>query len=370
LNTGAGDLLEDLGFNRNTILSRLDQEPLNPFRSTYRYSNFGYTEAGEAAAKAADTTWEDLAQKTLFQPLGMTRSSYRHKDYLAYENRAYLHVRVGDPADKIWQAKYDRDPDAEAPAGGASASINDLARYIRLQLNEGRSGNAQIVDQVALAVTHEPQIIRGPPASPKARGHFYGLGWNVSYDDKGRVRLGHTGAFNLGAATNITIMPGEAVGIAVLTNGEPIGVPEAIAETFFDVAQNGAPTVDWLGFMGRVFERMRQDERATAATGAAPADAKPARPSTDYTGVYASSYYGPLTVRTEGDGLVMSLGPKASPTTFPLKHVDGDRFVFETIGENANGLSDATFAMSPAGSATSITLGFYDTAGLGTFRRQ
>jgi CubicO group peptidase (beta-lactamase class C family) len=370
LSTGAGDLLEDLGFDRDTILSRLVQQPLTPFRSTYHYSNFGYTAGGEAAAKAASASWEDLAQTTLFGPVGMERASYRHRDYLRRENKARPHVRVGDPTEKVWQAKYDRNADAEAPAGGASASINDLARFLRLQLNEGRFEGTQVADSDALAATHQPQMISGPPSSPEARGHFYGLGWNVSYDDKGRLRLGHSGAFNLGAATNITMIPGEELGIAVLTNGEPIGAPEAIAETFMEIAQNGEPTIDWLGFTGGIFARMRQEESAGAATGEAPADAAPARRSAAYAGIYENRYYGPLAVAAEGDSLVMRLGPPASPTMFALKHVDGDRFVFQTIGENANGLSNATFEVGPAGTALNVVLDFYNTHGLGTFRRR
>jgi CubicO group peptidase (beta-lactamase class C family) len=35
LHTGAGDLLEDLGFDRDYILGHLDQQPLDPFRSSY-----------------------------------------------------------------------------------------------------------------------------------------------------------------------------------------------------------------------------------------------------------------------------------------------------------------------------------------------
>ena len=85
-----------------------------------------------------------------------------------------------------------------------------------------------------------PQVIPGPPRLPTARASFYGFGWNVSYDDEGRARIGHSGAFDLGAATNVTFMPGENLGIVVLTNGMPIGVAEAIgAAFFFDVAQNG-----------------------------------------------------------------------------------------------------------------------------------
>jgi CubicO group peptidase (beta-lactamase class C family) len=49
LRTGSGDLLEDLGFDRDYILSNIDQQPLDPFRSTYHYSNFGYTAGGRQA---------------------------------------------------------------------------------------------------------------------------------------------------------------------------------------------------------------------------------------------------------------------------------------------------------------------------------
>lgn len=369
LATGAGDLLEDLGFDRDTILSRLVQQPLKPFRSTYQYSNFGYTEGGEAAAKAAGMEWEELADTALFKPLGMTRSSYRRSDLLTHDNRARLHVRVGDPSEKRWQAKYDRDADAEAPAGGASGSINDLARFLRLQLNEGRFGNVQLVDSTALGDTHKPQVISGRPANPNARAQFYGFGWNVSYDENGRARVGHSGAFDLGAATNIAMMPGEDLGIVVLTNAQPIGAAESISETFLDIVRNGRPTVDWLGFLGQVFAGMREQETARAASGAVPTDAEPARPAADYAGVYQNSYFGPLTVKADGNGLAMVLGPAEGPTTLPLRHIDGDRFVFETIGENAIGLSNATFKPGPTGAISSVTLDYYDVAGLGTFTR-
>ena len=70
LRTGAGDLLEDLGFDRAYILSHIAQQPLDPFRSTYHYSNFGYTAGGIAAAVAAGKGWEELAEEVLFKPAG------------------------------------------------------------------------------------------------------------------------------------------------------------------------------------------------------------------------------------------------------------------------------------------------------------
>jgi CubicO group peptidase (beta-lactamase class C family) len=209
LHTGAGDLLEDLGFDRDYILSHLDQQPLDPFRSTYHYSNFGYTAGGIAAAAAAAKRWEDLADDVLFKPAGMTSASYRHADYLAHEDRGHIHKRLKDGT---WAALYDRDPDAQAPAGGASASLNDMMRFLRLQLGKGTLDGKKIVDADALAQTHVPQIISAPAAAPAARAGFYGFGWNVAYDDEGRTRISHSGAFELGTGTNITFLPGEDLG--------------------------------------------------------------------------------------------------------------------------------------------------------------
>lgn len=82
LGTGSGDLLEDLGFDRSYILAHLNQQPLDTFRTSYHYSNFGYTEGGQAVADAMKMSWEDLADEILFKPLGMSSTSYRHADAL------------------------------------------------------------------------------------------------------------------------------------------------------------------------------------------------------------------------------------------------------------------------------------------------
>jgi CubicO group peptidase (beta-lactamase class C family) len=367
LHTGAGDLLEDLGFDRTYILSHLDQQPLDPFRVTYHYSNFGYTAGGIAAAVAAGKSWEDLADEALFKPAGMTTASYRHADYLADKDRAHIHVRLPDGN---WAAKYDRDPDAEAPAGGASASLNDMLRFVRLQLGNGTLDGKEIVKADALAPAHEPQVIPGPPRSPAARAGFYGFGWNVAYDDEGRARIGHSGAFDLGTATNVTFMPGEDLGIVVLTNGQPIGVAEAIGAAFLDVAHNGKQTVDWVGFMGGIFAQMAAAEAPEVDYAKTPETPKPARNFAAYIGSYGNSYYGPLVVSAEGDNLSMSMGPQGKPTTFALTHFDGDTFSFETIGENANGLAGAIFTVGEDGEATKVVLNYYDRTGLGTFVRE
>ncbi|MPY93504.1 MAG: serine hydrolase [Acidimicrobiia bacterium] len=369
LYTGSGDLLEDLGWDRDHILSRLDQQPLDAFRSSYNYSNFGVTEGGVAAAAAKGMSWEDLAEATLFEPLGMTDSSYRHADYESRSNKALIHVEVGEPGSKQWEARYVRDADAEAPAGGASSSVRDLAQFIRAQLGGGTLDGRPIIDPAALQVTHVPHQEISHPTDAAVRTQFYGLGWNVTTDDEGRVRLDHSGAFALGAATNVAMIPGEQLGIVTLTNGSPVGVPEAINNAFFDAAQHGAPTVDWLPYYEGLFRQVFGGEQPGTDYSTPPSDPAPAQGERAYVGTYANAYYGPLDVTFDGERLSMTMGPVDRPTTFALTHYDGDTFSFQTIGENATGLSGAIFTMDGDGTASSVRLEFYEQTGLGTFTR-
>ena len=68
---GAGDDLEGIGFDREQIIQKLRYYPLNPFRITYGYTNFGMTTGGQAVAAAAGIPWEELSAKELYEPLGM-----------------------------------------------------------------------------------------------------------------------------------------------------------------------------------------------------------------------------------------------------------------------------------------------------------
>lgn len=359
----AGDLLEDLGYDRSYILNHLRYEPLAPFRAHYAYTNFGLTEAAVATARAAGTTWEKLSADKVYRPLGMNSTSSSFADYEKADNKATLHVKT----DGTWRATYVRDPDAQSPAGGASSTVRDMTKWLRLQLANGKFEGRQVVDADALEETHLPHIMSEPPHSPAGRAGFYGLGWNVSYDDQGRLKLGHSGAFALGAATNVALLPSEKLGIVVLTNGEPIGVPEAISTTFLDTAQTGGPTVDWLTFLGPIFKQATEGERSPVDYSKPPASPAPAKATSTYTGTYANDYYGPLTVSAQGGALTMQLGPKKQ--RFPLHHYNGDTFSYRTTGENAVGLSGVTFTVGSGGRADKVRVENLNTTGLGTFTR-
>jgi len=362
----AGDLLEDIGYDFPEIIRLQSQVPLRPFRASYAYTNMGFSAAGEAAAVVVGTSWADLSERVIYEPLGMDSTSSRFADYESSPDRAYNHVLV-DPATKTWEARYVRDADQQSPAGGASSSVDDMAKWLRMQLADGSFEGKQIVDPAALQVTRQPHVINGPAEAPAARSGAYGLGWNVSSDDLGRVKLGHSGAFALGSGTNVTMLPGEGLGIVVLANGAANGASETIVSQFFDYVDNGALTVDWWPFVSGRFAAITEEGRSETDYADPPAGAAAAGPVSTYAGSYTSPYYGPLEVVAEGDDLVLKMG-KDLALSYPLTHFDGDTFWFETSGENAVGPTGVTFAVS-GGQATALTVEYMDTTGLGTFAR-
>ncbi len=253
----AGDPLEDMGYGRDAVLFRLRyQRPASSFRSHYAYTNFGFTAAAVAAARATGKDaigkdWGEISAGRLYQRLGMQRTSSRFADFASAANRVRSHVRSGNN----WVARYTREPDAQSPAGGVTSSVRDLANWMRLQLNRGKLNGEQIVGMDALDETHRPQILRSPPQNPALdRAGFYGLGWNIDYTDQGGVAWGHSGAFGMGAATCVSLLPAAELGIVVLTNAQPIGVPEAICRSFLDLALTGkVEKEDWLTLYGQLF---------------------------------------------------------------------------------------------------------------------
>src|SRR6266700_731176 len=360
----AGDLLEDLDFTRAEILYRLRyQHPDSSFRSHYAYTNFGMTEGGIAAAKAYGLGWEAAAEEKLYKPLGMTSTSSRYADFMARRNKALGHVLLNGK----WIQKFKRDPDTESPAGGVSSSVNDLTKWMRLQLANGKFDGKQIVDEKALTETHHPHMwigynpFTGMPTS-------YGLGWNVSYDDHGRLHLNHSGAFDLGAATYVHLLPGEQLGIVVLTNAYPIVFAEPLGNTFVDLALYGRSTQDWFALFKKVFSN-------PAVLGLTPgfdytkAPASPAaalKPET-YTGTYQNDVFGELSVSKQGGALAMIIGPRNK--SFSMQHYDRDTFTYQTEGENAVGLSGVTFTVGADGKAIEMSVENLNIHGEGTFKR-
>ena len=352
----AGDVLEDLGFSREPILHRLAQLPSGLFRDQYSYTNFGLTAAAEAVAKANNTSWEQLSEDLLYRPAGMKATSSWYSAYLSASNRAVTHQRQAGK----WVPGPPRNPQPQSPAGGVSSTANDMARWMQLYLGNGTLGGVELIKSDILQIMRQPHVISLRAKDPAARSSSYGFGIGTGADGTGHVRWSHSGAFLLGTSTYIIFIPGGDIAIVVLTNGEPHGIPESIAATFVDIVETGNELRDWLPAYAAIFERMYVNPSELAGK-KRPVTPKPARPLTDYAGVYHNDYFGLATITVTNGDLVMSLGP--TPYRFPLTHWDGNVFSYLPIGENALGITAVIFDPE----AQTLTVENLNEHGLGKF---
>ncbi len=362
----AGDVLVDLGYDQDEIVRRARFIlPDSGFRSAFGYSNVGYTCGCVAAAKPSGLDWPDVAERYLYAPAGMSSTSSRFADLMAAPNHAVEHVKQ----DGQWVHLEETNDDAESPAGGANAQVTDQARWVRLHLGLGMLDGKRLI-AAALGETHRPQIPAEVPADPNGITGFYGSGWDVKTMPRGPLRLSHSGAFNLGAATNVAMVPAAQLGIVVLTNTNPIGVVEALANSFLDLALYGSLTTDWLQEYQQSYAALYEETIAAVSHydyAHPPADPAPALPDATYIGRYANDLYGAVDVVAAGDGLALVAGP--SRLTWPLTYFDGDVFGFQPVGENAFAPSGAIFTVEPNRVASAVRIEYLDGFGQGTLAR-
>ena len=350
-----------LGFDRDEILARGHLVPLSPFREAFSYSNFGLTIAGVAAAAATGRNWEKFSEDFIFSPLGMESSTFSYATFRKMENTAALHQK----ADGRWAAGSELNVDIQAPAGGANSNVLDLSRWMRMILSEGMFEGRRIVSEEALASMLAPQIKIA--ADTEAGSSSYGFGMVVDIDFQGKTSWIHSGEFSHGASTQIYLEPELELGIVTLTNGWPIGVPEAINATFVDLVKFGKPTREWLTVFS---EELAADTEITRSIDGKknPNRPKAASELNSYSGDFSSDYAGEASIIVEGHGLMLAFGPRRE-TRVSLHHWDGDVFYFNEFGMPEGSYTAVRFSRDDKGDISSFKVDMVS-SGLGVFNRK
>jgi CubicO group peptidase (beta-lactamase class C family) len=309
---GEGDLLfwPHTRYSRAEVIYRLRfMKPKSSFRSHYAYDNLLYMTAGQIIPAVTGTTWDDYVRQHIFAPLGLNHSNLSTTAYRSGDDYAFPHSRV----DGKLQVIPFEDLDNAGPAGAINSSAADMAKWVQLQLNrgkyverEGRLFSEQRSKEMWSAQTILP--IEDPPAplaGLKANFADYALGWGLR-DYHGRKLVGHTGGVG-GFVSRVMLVPEENLGVVVLTNAEEGGAFDSILYHVLDYYFHLPPT-DWIAAFKTVKD---QDEKEAAETmkkaeGTRDANSKPSLPLAKYAGVYNDAWYGPITIRVENGGLVIS----------------------------------------------------------------
>lgn len=326
---------------------------------SFQYSNIHFTLAGRVIEAVTSTKWQDHLAERIFAPIGMTSAT-------CYASRLYGSDNVAIPTewkdDKLAPCELRKTDRTMHAAGGMGASANDLARWIIVNLNGGEIDGKRIVSSKTvedMQRLHAKGDGGGIPL-PKLKRDGYGLGWSVgTFHD--RVLVEHGGDY-AGAASVVAFMPGEKIGVVVLTNtGGPYAQVVAM-EVLGSLL--GQPVEDRLLKLksGLAKHRTQMQERVSKL-GPPPGDGVGLTlPVARYAGTFVNEDLGTLTIEVVNGALRGRLGD------LPCRIASGEpnrcTMVFEFAGP-----ADATFAVAEGG-VRAVTLRFGRIPNPIEFRRQ
>ena len=346
----AGDLLEDLGYDRRYVLDRLRELPLDPFRISYAYTNFGLTRGRRGGrGERGQVVGGPRRSRSCSVRSGWRRRATGSPTTSRGRTAPIGHIHV----DGRYEPLYIRDADPEAPAGGASSSVNDMTRWLAMVLANGSYDGKQIVDAKALLPAVTPQIVSSPATEPAMRSGFYGYGFNVGSTSAARMELSHSGRLRTRRGNELRHPAVRRRGDRRADQRHP-GRCSRNADR--RIRRSGAVRRGARGLVQALHRRVQADGaiRTGSLVGQQPpAEPAPAAPLASYVGDYNNDYWGPARV-TEKDGkLQLALGTKLN---VPLNHWDGNVFTYSWVSENSppGSVSKATF------DGDKLTLEYYD----------
>ena len=313
----------DTDLSTQEVLNKFSRlTPYYSFRSTWGYTNTAFLAGGLIAGNAAKSTWQDLVRTKIFQPLGMTRSLALSSEIIAATNKAAAHSIMNDQLIKIPYGQLDN----IAPAGSISSSVNDMSKWVTMQLDNGKFDGKTIVPASAIQQTRTPNSILGDGRVPFNTGHFnlYGLGWFLQ-EYGGKKIVSHTGGVN-GFVTSVTLIPEEKLGIIVLTNTDANSFYEALKWEIMDAYFN-FPYRNYSKLYHDAYER---NNKAEAAVIQKQRDSIAMKlpivlPLQKFTGEYENDPYGTLNIQPEGDHLRIKF--QHHIMTGKLEPLSGNRFL-------------------------------------------
>ena len=177
-----------------------------PIGITFQYFNTNYAILGAVIEKVSGMPYGQYIENNIFSPLGM-EDSYTEKSEAESAGlpSGYTSIFGFSVTRKQPFRQYDQ------PGGYLMMSVNDLSKYLRMQLNNGSFNGASLLGADWTKEMHTPQTGLDVP---------YGMGWFI-YDDFGTTLIEHGGT-NENFHTSGMIFPDKDMTIAILVNKNSI----------------------------------------------------------------------------------------------------------------------------------------------------
>ena len=141
----------------------LTQEPVGPKETTYLYSNNGYIVAAAMLEAVTGSSWEELTQKEVFEPLGLAGAGFGPPQGAEPHDQPRGHTSKAG-ADQPVPLDTDN-PAALGPAGRVHMPLADMARYLSAHAQK----RADFLSPASYETLHTTPF-----------GGIYAMGWVVT----------------------------------------------------------------------------------------------------------------------------------------------------------------------------------------------
>lgn len=318
------DLLWLLGDRHATAAAALGSlalvRPTSGFGEVFQYNNQLVAAGGYLAGQVAHpqleigAAYDRAMAEQLFAPLGMASTTLDFDQALRQPNRAWPHGFDHHDRLAVVPDDVNRTLVPIRPAGAVWSNVNDLLRYVALELRDGRLIDGRpLLSPQALRQRWQPQVSAGGDS-------FYGLGLVIDRS-LGTDVLMHNGA-TFGYQSLLFWLPQLGIGAVLLTNGDQGNALAALVQRrLLELVFAGRPEAETnLTVQAATLARARAEGRRGLRF---PAEAGAVPPA----GRYRSAGLAPLTVlRRDGgtrvtvgwiDTPMASRGPMSLATTLP-----------------------------------------------------
>ena len=189
----------------DTVASLNTTEVVYPPASKTKYSNAAIAVVGQVVATLRKEPFEDSIRRTVLGPMGLSRSDFLLSPELSkslakaqmwtYDGRTFVAPTF---------------PLGTSPAGNLYSTVNDLAKFLVVLMNEGDEPLGRVLKPETLKAMRKTQFA----ADTTSNG--FGLGFAISRFE-GQSRIGHGGAV-YGFATEVAMLPDARLGVAVVAS--------------------------------------------------------------------------------------------------------------------------------------------------------
>lgn len=360
LDLGAGDLMwipDGNDFTMNDVVkSFLHQTPTSDFRTKYDYDNLLYMVAGEIVVRKTGQSWSEFVEERIMAPLNMNESAGTLQRLKSNENIAKPHSLVDGEFVEI----NEFDATLAEAAAGIYASVDDLAKWMIMQLNNGAiNDSVDLISSRNHRKMWQPYSIRGFVAEPTSehKTHFYtyGLGWGIT-DVAGFTKLSHTGGMP-GMLSQTILIPELDLGVVVLTNADPGGysfvtIPNLIVDSYI-----GIDSIDWIGNMTkRINEREQEGDSVVNHVWDVVKKAKTKHLNfEDYTGTYEDPWFGEMVIWENNKELWIK-SVRSPKLTGKMSFYNANTFAIRWDYRDMECDAFASFVLDKEGKAVSFTM--------------